>query len=177
MRPEIEVHCVAPFEAFWEYPELPSLVMNQAFDQAAERLLAGRRVACVYQRYSLNNYAGLRLARRLDVPLVIEYNGSEIWMGRHWGRPLKHEALSRRIEELNLSSADLIDQYSVLTGGHSDRLAWYLAFAYFKLAAIFEGIHYRFVQGQTVGDGFDRIGALVGPMTEAGHRELDRETR
>lgn len=78
-------------------------------------------------------------------------------------------------EHLDISSADLIDQYSVLTGGRSDRLAWYLAFAYFKLAAIFEGIHYRFAQGQTVGDGFDRIGALVGPMTEAGHRELDRE--
>jgi glycosyltransferase involved in cell wall biosynthesis len=29
-------------------------------------------------------------------------------MGRHWGRTLKHEGLSRRIEQLNLSSADLI---------------------------------------------------------------------
>lgn len=31
--------------------------------------------------------------------------------------------------------------------------------------------------GQTVGDGFDRIGALVGPMTEAGHRQLDEGAR
>jgi glycosyltransferase involved in cell wall biosynthesis len=66
------------------------------------------RPAFVYQRYSLNNYAGMRIARRHGVPFVLEYNGSEIWMGRHWGRPLKHEALSRRIEQLNLSSADLI---------------------------------------------------------------------
>src|SRR5207248_6998906 len=49
-----------------------------------------------------------RLARRLGVPLVVEYNGSEIWMSRHWGRPLKYEALSERIERLNLSAADLV---------------------------------------------------------------------
>jgi glycosyltransferase involved in cell wall biosynthesis len=62
----------------------------------------------VYQRYSLNSYAGLRIARRHAVPLVVEYNGSEIWMSRHWGRRLTHEPLSARIEQLNLSSADLI---------------------------------------------------------------------
>ena len=38
---------------------------------------------------------------------------------------------------------------------------WYLGFAYYKIAAIFEGIHYRAQQGLTVGDGFDRLGALV----------------
>ncbi|MGH2880954.1 MAG: glycosyltransferase family 4 protein [Solirubrobacteraceae bacterium] len=39
----------------------------------------------VYQRYALGSYAGLELARRLDVPLVLEFNGSEIWTERHWG--------------------------------------------------------------------------------------------
>jgi glycosyltransferase involved in cell wall biosynthesis len=72
------------------------------------RVVNGRRVSLVYQRYSLNNYAGLRLARRLDVPLVIEYNGSEIWMNRHWGRPLKYEELASKIELLNMNQADLI---------------------------------------------------------------------
>ena len=62
----------------------------------------------VYQRYSLNNYAGLRLARQLGVPLVLEYNGSEIWMSRHWGRPLKYEQLSSKIELLNVNGADLV---------------------------------------------------------------------
>ena len=48
-------------------------------------------ISFVYQRYSLHNYAGLQLARRLRVPFVLEYNGSEIWMSRHWGRPLNYE--------------------------------------------------------------------------------------
>ena len=44
------------------------------------------------------------------------------------------------------------------------------AFACFKLAVICEGIHYRHVQGLTVGEGFDRIGALVPAIVAAGSR-------
>jgi glycosyltransferase involved in cell wall biosynthesis len=39
----------------------------------------------VYQRYALGSYAGLELARRLAVPLILEFNGSEIWAEREWG--------------------------------------------------------------------------------------------
>src|SRR6185295_5488365 len=107
LKPHIDVRQVAPLESFWNFRELPTFLLNDAFDRAAEDAITSRP-AFVYQRYSLNNYAGIRIARRHRVPFVLEYNGSEIWMGRHWGRALKHEALSRRIEQLNLSSADLI---------------------------------------------------------------------
>ena len=76
-------------------------------------------------------------------------------------------------EHLDVASTDLIARYAQRSGTEPEDLSWYLAFAYFKLAAIFEGIHYRFQQGQTVGEGFDRMGALVQPMTDSGHRELD----
>ncbi len=52
-------------------------------------------------------------------------------------------------------------------------LPWYLGFAFFKIAAIFEGIHFRSQQGLTVGDGFGRLGELVGPLVERGHAALD----
>ena len=39
----------------------------------------------------------------------------------------------------------------------------YLGLAAFKLAAILEGIHYRYLHGQTVGAGFDRIGDVDPP--------------
>ena len=55
-------------EAFWNFRELPSLVLNDVFHDEAMRAIDGRRVSFVYQRYSLNNYAGLRLAQRLGVP-------------------------------------------------------------------------------------------------------------
>jgi glycosyltransferase involved in cell wall biosynthesis len=63
----------------------------------------------VYQRYALGSYAGLELARRLGVPLVLEFNGSEIWAERNWGSgrlplPGTLAALERR----NLLDASLI---------------------------------------------------------------------
>ena len=106
--PGIEQHLIAPFEAFWNFKELPAFVLNDTLEAGIARVLAGRTPSFVYQRYSLNNFTGLRVARRLGVPLVLEYNGSEIWMSRHWGRPLKYERLSERIERLNLRAADLV---------------------------------------------------------------------
>jgi glycosyltransferase involved in cell wall biosynthesis len=63
----------------------------------------------VYQRYALGSYAGLELARRLDVPLVLEFNGSEIWTERHWGGG--HVPLVKTLtalERRNLVDASLI---------------------------------------------------------------------
>ena len=108
MSGSVEQHLVAPSEAFWNFKELPAFVLNETIETAAMRALAGRPPSFIYQRYSLNNYTGLRMAGTLGVPLVIEYNGSETWMSRHWGRRLRHEALSERIERLNLRGADLV---------------------------------------------------------------------
>jgi aminoglycoside phosphotransferase (APT) family kinase protein len=57
--------------------------------------------------------------------------------------------------------AELIERYAEGSGRDVSGVAWYTAFAWFKLAVILEGIHYRYTLGQTVGAGFDRIGDLV----------------
>lgn len=57
--------------------------------------------------------------------------------------------------------AELIERYAARSGRDVSKVSWYTAFAWFKLAVILEGIHYRYTLGQTVGDGFDRIGDLV----------------
>ncbi|HEV7625962.1 MAG TPA: phosphotransferase family protein [Streptomyces sp.] len=57
--------------------------------------------------------------------------------------------------------AELIERYAAASGRDVSRINWYTAFAWFKLAVILEGIHYRYTLGQTVGPGFDRIGDLV----------------
>jgi aminoglycoside phosphotransferase (APT) family kinase protein len=48
--------------------------------------------------------------------------------------------------------------YTAASGREPGDMGFHLALAYFKLAVILEGIHYRYLQGQTVGEGFDRIG-------------------
>ncbi|MET7285695.1 phosphotransferase family protein [Streptomyces sp. NPDC005573] len=59
------------------------------------------------------------------------------------------------------SPAELVERYAARSGRDVSEISWYTAFAWFKLAVILEGIHYRYTQGQTVGGGFDRIGDLV----------------
>lgn len=108
ISPSVETHCVSPGEAFWNFKDLPALALNAPFLAEAHRAIDARDVSFVYQRYSVNAFAGIQLARALHVPFVLEYNGSEVWMSRHWGSPLAYEALTERIERTNLSAADLI---------------------------------------------------------------------
>ncbi|MFE0578809.1 MULTISPECIES: phosphotransferase family protein [unclassified Streptomyces] len=64
--------------------------------------------------------------------------------------------------------AELVERYAARSGRDTGAIAWYTAFAWFKLAVILEGIHYRYTLGQTVGAGFDRIGELVPVFIEHG---------
>ncbi|MFD8423921.1 phosphotransferase family protein [Streptomyces sp. NPDC059466] len=65
-------------------------------------------------------------------------------------------------------SAEIVERYAARSGRDASDVAWYTAFAWFKLAVILEGIHYRYTLGQTVGAGFDRIGDLVPFFIEHG---------
>ncbi|MER7762867.1 phosphotransferase family protein [Streptomyces sp. NPDC097619] len=66
------------------------------------------------------------------------------------------------------SPAELVERYAARSGRDTGEIGWYTAFAWFKLAVILEGIHYRYALGQTVGAGFDRIGELVPVFIEHG---------
>lgn len=66
----------------------------------------------------------------------------------------------------------LVEAYARHSGLDLSALPWYLGFAFYKMAAIFEGIHYRAQQGLTVGEGFERLGALVPALVERGHAAL-----
>ncbi|HWU23575.1 MAG TPA: phosphotransferase family protein, partial [Nocardioides sp.] len=57
-----------------------------------------------------------------------------------------------------LSEDEIIVRYSRGSDRDLSGFGFYLGLAAYKLAAILEGIHYRYLHGQTVGPGFDRIG-------------------
>ncbi|UFS98556.1 phosphotransferase family protein [Nocardia huaxiensis] len=70
-------------------------------------------------------------------------------------------------------SADaLAERYAWATGYDLDRLPFYRALGYFKLAVIAEGIHQRYVAGKTVGTGFATIGSAVPLLLDAGLETL-----
>ncbi len=63
--------------------------------------------------------------------------------------------------------------YAELTGRDLRRISYYMAFGCFKLAVVLEGIHARFLQHKTVGEGFEREGTAVPVLIERAHRMLD----
>lgn len=63
--------------------------------------------AFIYQRYSRLNWAGVILARALKKRLVLEFNGSEVWIARHWDSASLWKLLALG-EDLALSGADRI---------------------------------------------------------------------
>jgi aminoglycoside phosphotransferase (APT) family kinase protein len=67
-----------------------------------------------------------------------------------------------------LDSDAILARYAAGSGRDIGDIGYHLALAYFKLAVILEGIHFRHSQGHTVGSGFDGIGDMIVPLIAAG---------
>jgi aminoglycoside phosphotransferase (APT) family kinase protein len=72
------------------------------------------------------------------------------------------------------SATELAERYARGAGVPLDRLDWYVALACYKLAIISEGIHARYLQGKTVGDGFSQMGGAVPLLVERAAAALAR---
>jgi len=70
---------------------------------------------------------------------------------------------------------EIVTRYARLSGRDVSALDWYVGLAFFKLAVILEGIHYRYSRGQTVGENFDAIGEAVPRLVDGGLRYLSGE--
>ena len=66
------------------------------------------------------------------------------------------------------TGAQAVEHYAERSSRDTSRLDWYIAFGYFKLAVVAEGIHHRYLAGKTVGEGFDHFGAAVPVLLERG---------
>lgn len=142
---------------------------------------AGGPGSVVHGDFRLDN---VLIGDKLDVRAVLDWEMSTL------GDPLSDIALMLIYAELPLQVSDgeatvpakvpghpslpeMTERYAARSGRDVSDLHWYVAFAAFKLAVILEGVHYRYVQGQTVGDGFETIGNLVGPLVMRGHEALE----
>ena len=70
---------------------------------------------------------------------------------------------------------DVLERYARQSGRDVSQVYFYWAFGFFKLAVILEGIHARFLQGKTLGEGFEGIGNRVPPLVMLGLYVLDRK--
>lgn len=66
------------------------------------------RHAFIYQRLSLANIAGVLLSRAKNIPLIVEYNGSDVWGSVYWGHGLKFAKICTAMENVLLRHAHLV---------------------------------------------------------------------
>ena len=102
---EKSIHVIEPnYSRYKNIPELPDMLYGIELPTKIKETSD-----FIYQRYSLGNLSGVILKYKTQRPLVLEYNGSFVWMANHWGgSKMIHKELIGRIEMLNFKHADLI---------------------------------------------------------------------
>jgi glycosyltransferase involved in cell wall biosynthesis len=89
---------------FWETAVLGH---NTGFAKKVRAQLEARRPRALYQRHGRFLFAGALLSQWLSVPLVLEYNGSEVWVAQHWD-PSRFGWWLRQCEQVSLAQASLV---------------------------------------------------------------------
>ena len=159
--------------------DLPEL--DRLADRLEERVPVTQQHTIVHGDYRLDNVmvdvASTRVRAVLDWEMatlgdpLADLASAVVWWEGTSGLDLPVAAVPADVDGWPGGDV-LLAAYADRSGLDLSEMPWYLGFAYFKIAAIFEGIHYRSQQGLTVGDGFDRLGALVPPLVDRGHAAL-----
>lgn len=97
-------------------PELNYYPFNAQYEGRLERAAREKTYDFLYQRMSLHNFSGAVLRRRLGLPLVLEYNGSEAWTAANWGERLRLHDDAVAAERASLRAADLVVTVSKVLG-------------------------------------------------------------
>ncbi len=87
--------------------ELNQVSYNYDFLPFAEKAVA-KRPGIIYQRTSIANFCGVEMSRRHQLPLIVEYNGSEGWLSRNWGTPFLFSGTVDDVETLTLQHAHMV---------------------------------------------------------------------
>ncbi len=90
--------------------ETNSLKINAELIKKSEKVLKLVKPDCIYARLTLYNYTGAFLSNKYNIPLIVEYNGSEAWIHCNWtkGRGLRYQKIALKIEDYALKTADLV---------------------------------------------------------------------
>lgn len=89
------------------FPEAFTLGFNLAFARRVRPQLKKCRPRALYQRHRRFAIAGALLSRRLGIPLILEFNGSEVWTARFWD-PTRFHSWLALCEEFSLACASMI---------------------------------------------------------------------
>jgi glycosyltransferase involved in cell wall biosynthesis len=98
-----------PFFSFFRW-KLNSFLSSFFFATQILRSIKKNEVSFIYQRYSILNCTGVLISSIKNVPLILEYNGSEAWIDKNWTKKayINFRWLIDAVEILNIKRADYI---------------------------------------------------------------------
>lgn len=129
----VEFHTVPIFRHYAIPAEANLFRMRKRALNSALAAAQAFKPTMVYQRLSLGDWTGVEVAHALGIPLVVEYNGSELWVSRNWGgSKIRYEAEMEGAEGALLGHADLVftisealNEQLLARGLEPSRVAWY----------------------------------------------------
>ncbi|MGB9774303.1 MAG: glycosyltransferase family 4 protein, partial [Bacteroidota bacterium] len=89
------------------FDEALLLDFNFRLARKSRRIFRKEKPDLIYQRHSVLNFSGALLSQWWGAPLVLEVNGSEVWVKEHWSR-LVLKGIARAYEQIAFSAAHLI---------------------------------------------------------------------
>jgi len=132
IRADARIQLIPPLRQYGVPPEVNHFRFNEPAIRVASALLGHEDFGFIYQRLTLGNLAGVELSLRHRIPLVLEYNGSEVWVSQNWGHKLKYVSLAQSVEDACLRHAHRIVTVSevladelVARGVQPERVVWY----------------------------------------------------
>jgi glycosyltransferase involved in cell wall biosynthesis len=92
----------------FNFPEIPEIYYNWRFIPKSFKIIKKEKPLFIYQRHSIFNVCGVMLSQLTEIPLILEYNGSESWVRQKWGGLLIFKNLCYFFENICLKKSDLI---------------------------------------------------------------------
>jgi len=111
--PNVRCYEVPYSPLFRNLPEVLSLAYNLKLEREARRIFKDEHPDFIYHRHSEFNYTSSLLKREFGIPLVLECNGSEVWVKKNWGK-VYFERLLVMAEEVQFAAADIITVVSTV---------------------------------------------------------------
>jgi aminoglycoside phosphotransferase (APT) family kinase protein len=164
--------------------ELPAL--DALRDELARTVPGQAAVAIVHGDYRLDNSV-LHPTRPGQIVAVLDWEMSTLGdpfadlgaLLAYWSEAGDDDVLAaaRIIPPVTAAAGfptrgEIVRRYAEITGFDVADIAWYRAFAYFKLAVVCQGVAARAAGGAMLGSGFEDAQAIVEPLVRAGHHVL-----
>jgi glycosyltransferase involved in cell wall biosynthesis len=104
---DVPIYAIPYSRMMMNLPEVFSIAHNRRVVRKIRSILTQFKPDVIYQRHSSHNITGAMVRRRYRVPYILQFDGSEVWMKRHWSKTY-FPAMLARAETIALRCASLV---------------------------------------------------------------------